>query len=73
MDPTHSLDALTQQTAQTPSFKAVVERLHSGERNVLLGGLPHSLAAFLLVHLQQTLGRTVLVIAADEDLSLIHI
>ena len=67
MDPTHSLDALTQQTAQTPSFKAVVERLHSGEKDVLLGGLPHSLAAFLLVHLQQTLGRTVLVIAADED------
>lgn len=67
MDPTHSLDALTQQTAQTPSFKAVVERLHSGERDVLLGGLPHSLAAFLLVHLQQTLGRTVLVVAADEE------
>ena len=67
MDPTHSLDALTQQTAQTPSFKAVVERLHSGERDVLLGGLPHSLAAFLLVHLQLTLGRNVLVIAADED------
>ena len=67
MDPTHSLDALTQQTAQTPSFKAVVKRLHSGERDVLLGGLPHSLAAFLLVHLQRTLGRTVLVVAADED------
>ena len=67
MDPTNSLNALAQQTAQTPSFKAVVERLHSGERDVLLGGLPHSLAAFLLAHLQRTLDRTILVVAADED------
>ena len=67
MDPTNSLNALSQQTAQTPSFKAVVERLHSGERDVLLGGLTHSLAAFLLVHLQRTLDPTVLIVAANED------
>ena len=65
--PLHSFNALAQQTAQTPSFKTVVARLHSGERDILLGGLPHSLAAFLLVHLQGTLDRTVLVVTADED------
>ncbi len=67
MDPAHSLDALARQTAQTPSFNAVVSRLRSGDSEVLLGGLPNALAAFLLIHLQRTFERTVLVVAADED------
>ncbi len=67
MDPAHTLDVLARQTAQTPSFNAVVSRLRSGEREVLLGGLPNALAAFLLIHLQRTLERTVLLVAADED------
>ena len=67
MDPAHSLDALARLTAQTPSFAAVVSRLRDGEQEVLLNGLPNSLGAFLLTHVQRTLDRTLLVVAADED------
>ena len=67
MDPAHSLDALARLTAQTPSFAAVVARLRAGDRRVLLNGLPNALGSFLFTHLQRTLDRTLLIVAADED------
>ncbi len=67
MDPAHSLDALASLAAQTPSFATVISRLRDGDRQVFLNGLPNSLGAFLLTHVQRTLDQTLLVVAADED------
>ena len=69
MDSTRSLDEIARQTAQTASFKEVVARLKNGDQQVLLHSLPITLAAFLLVHVQRSLARPVLVVAADEDRS----
>ena len=67
MDPAHSLDDIARQTAQTSGFREVVARLERGERQILLHGLPTTLAAFLAAHLQRSTGRPVLIVAADED------
>jgi transcription-repair coupling factor (superfamily II helicase) len=67
MDPAQSLDHIARLTGQTPAFREVVARLREGQSQVLLHGLPPSLAAFLLVHAQRSLERPVLVVAADED------
>jgi len=67
MDPAHALDDIARQTALTPSFKEVMRRLENGDQQVLLHGLPSTLAAFLVAHVQRSCGRAVLVLAADED------
>ncbi len=67
MDPAHSLDDITRLTAQTDSFKDVITRLLNGQEQILLHGLPSTLAAFLATHVRHTLDRTVLVVAANED------
>ena len=67
MDPAHSLDDITRLTAQTDSFKDVITRLANGQEQILLHGLPYTLAAFLATHVRHTLDRTVLVVAANED------
>ncbi len=67
MDPAHSLDHIARKTAQTPSFKEVIARLRQGEKQILLHALPSTLLAFLLTHVQRSIQRPLLVIAADED------
>ena len=67
MDPAFSLDDIARKTALTASFKEVVTRLRQGEKQVLLHGLPATLMAFLLTHVQRSIARPLLVIAADED------
>ena len=67
MDSAHSLDDITRLTAQTDSFKDVITRLANGQEQILLHGLPSTLAAFLATHVRHTLNRTVLVVCANED------
>ena len=62
-----SLDHIARKTAATASFRDIVARLNSGERQVLLHALPSTLAAFLLTKVQRSIPRPLLVIAADED------
>ncbi len=67
MTPTLSLDYIARKTAATANFKEVVTRLERGDSQVLLHGLPPTLAAFLLAHIQRSVPRPLLVMAADED------
>ena len=67
MDSSHSLDDIIRLTAQTDSFKEVVDRLQKGREQILLHGLPSTLAAFLAAHIRSALDRPVLLVAADED------
>ena len=67
MDPARSLDYIARKTAQTDPFKEVVARLRAGEEELFLHGLPTTLLAFLLTHVQRSIERPLLVIAADED------
>ena len=67
MDSSHSLDDIIRLTAQTDSFKEVVDRLQKGRELILLHGLPSTLAAFLAAHIRSALDRPVLLVAADED------
>ena len=67
MTSAQSLDHIVRKTAQTPAFREVVSRLQAGDREILLAGLPDTLGALLLVHVQRSLGRPLLVVAADED------
>ncbi len=67
MTPAQSLDHIARKTALTPAFQEVVSRLQAGEREILLQGLPDTLGAFLLVHVQRSLGRPLLVVVPDED------
>ena len=62
-----SLDPIARKTAATASFKEVVARLERGERCIDLHGLSRTLAAFLVTHVQRSLPRPLLVVAADED------
>ncbi|MEE3259554.1 MAG: transcription-repair coupling factor [Candidatus Latescibacterota bacterium] len=66
MDSAHSLDHITRLTAQTESFKDVVARLQQ-QQQILLHGLPSTLAAFLAAHVRGVLDRPVLIVAASED------
>ncbi|MBT4503396.1 MAG: transcription-repair coupling factor [Gemmatimonadetes bacterium] len=67
MDPARSLDDIARQTSLTPSFGEVIARLQRGDRQLLLHGLPTTLAAFLIAHVQRTIERPVLIVATDED------
>ena len=67
MDPAHSLDDIARATAQTDSFKEVVNRLRQGEERILLHSLPHTLLAFLITHVQRSTTAPVLAIATNED------
>jgi transcription-repair coupling factor (superfamily II helicase) len=67
MIPAQSLDHIARKTALTPAFREAISRLQAGEREILLQGLPDSLAAFLLVHAQRSLNRPLLLVAPDED------
>ena len=67
MDSTGSLDEIARKTSQTSSFKEVVSRLNSGEKQVHLQGLPDTLFAFLLTHVQRSIRKPMLVVASDED------
>ena len=67
MDSAHSLDHITRLTAQTESFKDVVARLQQQQQQILLHGLPSTLAAFLAAHVRGVLDRPVLIVAASED------
>lgn len=67
MDPAQSLDDIARRTAQTESFREVTRRLRQGDQRVFLQSLPTTLAAFLMAHIQRSLERPVLVVAADED------
>ena len=62
-----SLDHIARKTAATTGFGDVVSRLQQGDKRVLLYGLPGSLAAFLITHVQRETARPILVVAADED------
>ena len=67
MDPSHSLDDIARCTAQTDGFKQVVSSLRSGEKRILLHGLPPTLLAFLITQVQRSISAPILAIAADED------
>jgi len=67
MNSAKSLDHIARKTAATASFGEVVSRLQQGDKQVLLHGLPESLAAFLVAHVQGATARPLLVMAADED------
>jgi len=62
-----ALDSIARKTSATPSFREVVARLEQGERSIELHGLPTTLAAFLVTHVQRCLPRPLLLVAADED------
>ena len=62
-----ALDPIARKTSATPSFREVVARLERGERSIELHGLPTTLAAFLVTHVQRSLPRPLLVVTADED------
>ncbi|MFH1570805.1 MAG: DEAD/DEAH box helicase, partial [Gemmatimonadota bacterium] len=67
MTPAQALDHIARKTALTAGFSEVVSRLTRGDQSVPLHGLPTGLAAFLLTHVQRSLPRPLLVVAADED------
>ncbi len=67
MTPASSLDHIARKTALTAAFKETVRRLRQGEEEVLLHGLPATLAAFLATHVQRSMNRPLLVITSDED------
>ena len=67
MTPASSLDHIARKTALTAPFRETVKRLKQGEQEVLLHGLPATLAAFLATHLQRSTNRPLLVITSDED------
>ena len=69
MDSAHSLDHITRLTAQTESFKDVVARLQNKQQQILLHGLPSTLAAFLAAHVRGVLDRPVLIVAASAATS----
>ena len=67
MDSAYSLDHITRLTAQTDSFKDVIARLGNGQEQILLHGLPSTLAAFLANQVRSALERPVLIVAFSED------
>ena len=67
MDSAYSLDHITRLTAQTDSFKDVIARLGNGQEQILLHGLPSTLAAFLANQVRNALERPVLIVASSED------
>ena len=67
MTPASSLDHIARQSARAASFKETVKRLEQGEQEVLLHGLPATLAAFVAIHVQRSTNRPLLVITSDED------
>ena len=67
MTPTPSLDQIARKTAHTEGFKETIHRLRQGEREILLHGLPTTLAAFLITHVSRTLNKPLLVVTSDED------
>ena len=67
MTPAPTLDHIARKTAATASFKEAVARLLRGDRQLLLHGLPRTLAAFLLASIQRSIERPLLVVAADEN------
>ena len=66
MTPAPALDHIARKTALTPAFKETVQRLQQ-ERELLLHGLPTTLAAFLLTHVLRSLERPLLVVTSNED------
>ena len=62
-----ALDPIASKTAATSSFREVIARLQRGDRTIELHGLPTTLAAFLVTHVQRSLPRPLLVVAADEN------
>ena len=67
MTPASPLDHIARKTALTAPFKEAVRRLQQEEQEVLLHGLPATLAAFLATHVQRSTNRPLLVITSDED------
>ena len=61
-----ALDPVARTTAQSAPVRQVLDRL-AGGREVRVHGLPASLGAFLLTAAQRELGRSILVVAADES------
>lgn len=62
-----ALDSVARTTAQSAPFKQVLERLDQGDADVLLHGLPSTLAAFLLTTIQRGRERQIVVVAASES------
>ena len=67
MTPVQSLDHIARKTAETAGFREVVSRLERGDPSVLLHGLPTTLTAFLLSHIQGSVPRPLVVVAGSED------
>jgi len=67
MTPVRAFDHIAAKIAQTTFFKEVLTRLSQGQKRIGLHGLPPALAAFLLVHIQRSCERPILLIAADDN------
>ena len=62
-----ALDSVARRTAQTAPVRQVVERLQSGDGDVIVHGLPATLGAFLCTAIQRQLETPLIVVAADEN------
>jgi len=62
-----TFDPIARKTAATASFEEVVARLQQGALRVDLHGIPRTLAAFLVTHVQRSVPRPLLVVAPDEE------
>ena len=69
MTPVQSLDHIARKTAETAGFREVVSRLERGDPSVLLHGLPTTLTAFLLSHIQGSVPRPLVVVAGSYSSS----
>ena len=67
MTPSSSLDPIARKTAQCDAVRNVLQQLEGGASEILLHGLPASLAAFVLTAIHREQNRTIVLIAADED------
>ena len=67
MTPSSSLDPIARKTAQCDAVRDVLQQLEGGASEILLHGLPASLAAFVLTAIHREQNRTIVLIAADED------
>jgi transcription-repair coupling factor (superfamily II helicase) len=67
MNPPQSFDKLIPKIAKGSGFQEVVKSLSTGESKLKLSGIPNSLSAFLIGHVQSKLDRDILVLTAEVE------
>ena len=67
MNQSQSFDDLTSKIGKCSGFEEVVRRLSSRDSNLKLSGLPNSLGAFLISHIQSKLDHNIVILTAEVE------